>query len=72
MEKNTKQKRDQHIVKTSKEPLYHTNSKEKEKKRTFSKNMITRGLLKKHWFHPGGVKSSWWSKLGQISMFNMM
>lgn len=58
MDKNTKQKRDQHIVKTSKEPLYH--SKEKEKKRTFSKNMITRGLLEKRCFYTGGVKSSWW------------
>lgn len=73
MDKNSKRKRDQHTVKTSRELPYHTNSKRKgKKKRTFSNNMITRGLLKKSCFHSGGIKSSWWSKLGLISMPNMM
>lgn len=52
MDKNTKQKRDQHIVKTSKEPLYH--SKEKEKKKNFLKkydNQRTTGkALFLHWW----------------------
>lgn len=54
MDKNTKQKRDQHIVKTSKEPLYHTNSKEKEKKKNLLKKYDNQRTTEKALFSPWG------------------